>query len=47
MVVDMRNCCLPYVAARISRNEYGLVSGVVIGDGYGMQICNEDEAFPT
>jgi len=38
VVVDTRQHQVPYIAARISRDENGVVSDVVIGEGYGVQI---------
>jgi len=46
-VVDLYELELPYLLARILRNKNGVVSSIVIGEGYGMQIGNEDEAFPV
>jgi hypothetical protein len=38
---------LPYIVAKISRNENGEVASVDLGHNYyGVQIGNEDEAFP-
>jgi len=41
----MRSGTFPYKAAKISRNESGMVSSVVIENGYGMEIGSEDDAF--
>jgi len=46
VVVDVCYHQLPYVAARISRDQNGDVSNVIIGEGYGVQIGHDTEAFP-
>lgn len=47
MVVNLHTSEPPYLVARILRNKEGKLSSVVIGKGCGMQIGNEDEAFPV
>ena len=37
---------LPFVTARILRDEGGRVVKVDVGTGYGMHFGNDDEAFP-
>jgi len=46
MVVNLHDSKIPYTVARFLRNKKEEVSNVVVGKGYGMQIGNEDEAFP-
>jgi hypothetical protein len=46
MIVNTGSVNIPYVVARISRTESGEVRSIDAGSGYGMQIGNEDEAFP-
>ncbi|KAG6913709.1 hypothetical protein DXG01_004755 [Tephrocybe rancida] len=46
-ITNMATRGLPYMAARITRGEDGEVIGVQVGNGYGMKIGHEDDAFPS
>ncbi|KAF8895833.1 hypothetical protein CPB84DRAFT_1848174 [Gymnopilus junonius] len=46
VVTDIKSPTMPYVAARIRRTDGGDVKEVILVEGYGMLIGNEDTPFP-
>jgi len=45
-ITNVTSLYQPYMVARITRGENEQVSSVEVGNGYGMKIGYEDEAFP-
>ena len=45
-ITNVTSLYQPYMVARITRGEDEQVASVEVGNGYGMKIGYEDEAFP-